>query len=363
MKAFTSPRQWLAASLALLMLIGIGIAIGSASGQTGDSMEGASAPASPASSGSSAPASAGTPSAGLGKSSLSIPLYNNSSYNMVLTSVTGDNAGVPSAGSALLAGEGYQDYEVVFRAAKTTTVTANFDFNDPSGNTQGTGTVKLSVDAMASRSVSSSYSSDLALKTSYVGNGAWEVEDSAHTTHTIDATDAQAPTLVQQFCNDADNSASCSFKASAKTSATQGKLLVSGYNQPGGDGQPATISMKSGYESETSVTTGTAVSASLKLGGILTLGIKESQDEELAFSQIFTSSQELPVDPGDTGYIWGQVPVIQYTGTMTVDVGNTTWTINNFTVTSPDTHGSLTGLKTATYHGQYPIGKPDQPPA
>lgn len=356
MKASTRLRRWPFALAALVAIAGIGYGVSVASGQTDQTLEAADPTAI-----SSTDVKALSPE--LGKSSLSIPLFNNSSYNMVLTSVSGDNAGVPSVGSALLSGEGSQDYEVVFRAAKTTTVTANFDFKDASGNIAGTGTVKLSVDALASRSVSSSYSSGLNLKTNYVGNGAWEVEDSAHTNNTINATDAQAPALVQQFCNDSGNSAACSFSASAKASATQQKLLASGYNQPGGDGQPATITMKSGYESETSVTTGTSVSASLKLGSILSLGVKQSQDEDLAFTEIFTASQDVVVNPGDTGYIWGMVPVIQYTGTMTIIVGNTTWTINNFTVTSPDTTSSLSGLQTTTLHGNYPIGKPDQPPA
>lgn len=301
--------------------------------------------------------------ADLSKSSLSIPLYNNSSYTMVVQSVSGDSAGVPELGTVLLSGKGSQDYEVVFRAAKTTTVTAQYQLQNPAGDTMGTGTIKLSVNAVGSRSVSSSYTSGVGLKTEYVGNGAWEVEDSAAVTHTLDATDPQAATVVQQFCNDANNSAVCKFDSARKTSTTQQKLLVSGYTQTGGDGEPSEISVSSGYESQATVTTGTAVSASLKLGGILTVGVKQGQDEELEFATVFTAADNLDVDPGDTGYIWGAVPVNLYSGTMTVDVGNTTWVINNFTVTSPDPKTPLSKFVSGTFHGYYPIGHPDQPPA
>ena len=53
-------------------------------------------------------------------SSIGIDLYNNSADTLLLQSVSGDNEGVPSAGSTLASGVGYQDFEVTFRAAKTT---------------------------------------------------------------------------------------------------------------------------------------------------------------------------------------------------------------------------------------------------
>ncbi|WP_080793648.1 hypothetical protein [Corynebacterium pacaense] len=299
---------------------------------------------------------------GIPKSSLSIPLYNNSPYVMVLRSVSGDNAGVPQPGTILDPGQGYQDFEVVFRAAKTTTVTAVYDLVDTTGINRGSATIKLSVNAMGARSVSSSYSAGVGLQSNYVGNGAWEVESSTHTEQTIDATDAQAATLVQRFCTSTNNSASCAFKVNTKAPSTQEKLLASGYMLPG-DGESGSVSLSSGYESEVSVTTGTSVSAGLKLGDILSASISEDHESELSFSEVFHAEQEVTVAPGDTGYIWGAVPMITYTGAMTINVGNTTWTINNFAVNSPDIHTPLSRFTTTTYHGDYPIGRPDSPPA
>ena len=86
-------------------------------------------------------------------------------------------------------------------------------------------------------------------------------------------------------------------------------------------------------------------------------------NETLAFDKTFTANESLPVDPGYTGYIWGEVPVIQYTGTMKIVVGNSTWIIDDMIVTSPDSSRTVTAFDTGTYAGYYPIGRPSQPPS
>ena len=64
------------------------------------------------------------PGSALLGSSTGVHLYNNSVDKLVLTAVSGSNEGVPQTGSVLTSGVGYQDFEVTFRAAKSTTVTA-----------------------------------------------------------------------------------------------------------------------------------------------------------------------------------------------------------------------------------------------
>lgn len=307
------------------------------------------------------------PLTGLAKTSLSIPLYNNSSDNMVLQSISGDNAGVPAVGSALVSGNGDQDFEVVFRAAKTTTVTAQYGMQDDTGATVGTATVGFAVDALGARAVSGSFKTtdgaSMPFKTDYVGNGAWEVENASSTTNTIHATDPQANVLVQQYCNNANNSAVCTFTPAAQIPTTAPRLLASGYTQTGGDNEPSTVSVSAGYDDQTSTNTGASVTATMKLGGVLSLGVSQAYNQTLAFDKTFTAGESIPVNPGFTGYIWGQVPVVQYTGTMKIVVGNTTWNIDDYIVTSPDASRPLTSFTTGTYQGYYPIGEPDQAPA
>lgn len=305
----------------------------------------------------------------LGKTSIGIWLYNNSSDNLVLQSVTGDNAGVPTVGSDLSSGVGHQDFEVVFRAAKTTTVTATYQVQDETGADLGTATVQFWDNAVGMSGASGSFratdGTSLPLKTEYIGStGNYEVVDSTAVTHTVDAATSQAGDLVQRYCNDANNSAVCTFKPTSKTptSTTVEKLLVSGYT-PSDSKSPSVISVSAGYDDQTSTTVGGAVSASMKLGKVLSAGVSQAYSQTLAFDQTFTASESYQVDPGYTGYIWGYVPVLEYTGTLTIQVGNTTWDITNFTVTSPDSTRSLSDFHPQSYLGDYPIGTPDQPPA
>ncbi|MBQ7803958.1 hypothetical protein [Rhodococcus sp. (in: high G+C Gram-positive bacteria)] len=87
-------------------------------------------------------------------SSVGIHLSNNTDNTFVLTAVSGDNEGVPAVGSELPANSpnSYLDFEVVWRAAKKTTVTADFDVYGLDGTMQtvkyGTTRVTLSVDAI-----------------------------------------------------------------------------------------------------------------------------------------------------------------------------------------------------------------------
>ena len=294
-------------------------------------------------------------------SSLGIEFFNNSSYNLMLQSVSGKNQGVPPVGGVLTSGKGSQDFEVTFVAAHTNTVTAVYAAQNDTGTTVGTVTVKFSVNALGARSVTGS--SSLPLQTAYVGDGNWELEDSTPTTHNIDATDPSANTVVQQYCNDANNSAQCTFKPATNVKSTQSALLVSGYTEPGGDGTPGTISVETGYDQGSEVNTGGSVTAGLKLGKVFSVSIEEAYGHDLAFDTNFTASEAIDVNPGYTGYIWGQVPVIKYTGTMKVVVGNTTWNIANMVLTSPDPSSALSRFVTGTYQGLYPIGRPDTPPA
>jgi hypothetical protein len=304
------------------------------------------------------------------QSSLGIWFYNNSSDNLVLQSVTGDNEGAPTVGSTLVSGNGHQDFEVTFRAAKSTTVTATYGIQDDTGATVGTAVVKFSDSALGSASGSASFTAPNGTKLPFTmpyyynaPSNAYQMEDASSTTTQVNATDPLANTLLEQYCNNSNNSAVCTFKPSSHLSTTQEQLLESGYTEPGGGNQPSTISVSSGYDDQTAINTGTAVTATMKLGSVLSIAISQAYNQTLAWDQTFSASESIAVNPSYTGYIWGQVPVIQYAGTMDIVVGNTTWDISNTVISSPDPSRSLSSFQTGTWLGYYPIGKPSQPPS
>lgn len=155
--------------------------------------------------------------------------------------------------------------------------------------------------------------------------------------------------MVEQYCNVANNSAQCASCTHQQRREHTVGAPRSGYTEPGGDGTPGTISVSSGYDQGTAVNTGGSLTAGMKLGKIISISIEQTYGHELAFDTNFTASEAIDVNPSDTGYIWGRVPVIQYTGTMKVVVGNTTWTITNMVLTSPDT--PPTGITEHAGHG------------
>ena len=130
-------------------------------------------------------------------SSTGIHLYNNSFDKLVLTSVSGDNEGVPSVGSVLASGVGYQDFEVTFRATKSTTVTANYDVYNATNLKLGTSVIKLSNDEWDDTSVHGTFTatdgSSLPLKTGSV-DGGFQVEGSSTTQLDVDASSRQPRT-------------------------------------------------------------------------------------------------------------------------------------------------------------------------
>jgi hypothetical protein len=305
------------------------------------------------------------PNGELSKTTMSIGLWNNSSDNLVLQSATGDNEGVPSNGSALLAGENRQNFEVVFRAAKTTTVTATYAVQDDTGATIGTAVVKLSDNAVGARAVSSSYTASdggsLPLKTDYFNNGDWEVEDANPIANTTDASTTAGASVVSQYCGTSANSAVCTFRPTSRVSTTQSKLVASDYNLPSSQ-SPQLLTAEDGYDDQSSVNTGTSMNATVKLFNVLSLGVSQAYSETVSFDKLYTVTDSISVPPGNTGYIWADIPVVQYGGTMTVKLGNSTWTVNDVVLTAPDPSQVATYLRQSAFPGEWPIGTPDTPP-
>lgn len=142
--AFTRPLAAVVVTGAAMLCIGSGIA--------------AAAPA---------PAVVGAVSAGHhlmpGSTSSGIHLQSYSQYaNFVLTGVSGENDGVPAVGTSIRANStDSMDFEVTYRFAKTTTVTAEFDVIEMNDQMQeakvGTMEAKFSVDGWDDPSTTVTY--------------------------------------------------------------------------------------------------------------------------------------------------------------------------------------------------------------
>lgn len=299
-------------------------------------------------------------------SSTGIHLYNNSFDKLVLTSVSGDNEGVPSVGSVLASGVGYQDFEVTFRATKSTTVTANYDVYNATNLKLGTAVIKLSNNEWDDTSVNGTFTatdgSSLPLKTGSVDDG-FQVEGSSTTQLDVDASSTTASDLVNNYCNTVDTSAKCTFSPANRTATKQMKLLATGYTQPGGDNTPGTVSVSGGYNATTSDSWSVTVTATMAMADIYSEAISTTYGQSVSWTNTFSAGDSIPVDPGYTGYIWGDVPVIQYTGVMQVQLGNTTYEIQNAALTTPDPSSALSDFYAGTWQGNDPLGSPSTPPS
>ena len=113
----------------------------------------------------------------VGKTAAGFELANGTPYDFVLTSVTGDNTSVPAVGSVLEPWEANdQRFNVVFRVAKTTTVTAVYSINEG----EWTGTITFSVDAVGVTDIGGSLTDgDWSVKSGDNGN-AWVISYRSH---------------------------------------------------------------------------------------------------------------------------------------------------------------------------------------
>jgi hypothetical protein len=311
-------------------------------------------------------AAARDPRVGSPTSSTGIHLYNNSFDKLTLTGVSGDSEGVPSIGSVLAPGVGFQDFEVTFRAAKSTTVTANYDVFNATNLKLGTSTIKLSNNEWDDTSVHGTFTatdgSTLPLKTGS-DNGGFQVEGNDTTQIDVDASSTTASDLVNNYCNTVNTNATCSFTPTNRTATKQMKLLATGYTEPGGDNTPGTVSVSGGYSATTSDSWSVTVTATMELADVYSEAISTTYGQSVSWTNTFSAGDSIGVNPGYTGYIWGDVPVIQYTGTMQVQLGNTTYEIQNAALSTPDPSRALSDFYAGTWLGNDPLGSPSQPPS
>lgn len=298
-------------------------------------------------------------------SSTGVHLYNNSVDKLVLTYVEGSNEGVPPIGSVLSSGVGYQDFEVTFRAARSTSVWAYYDVYDPTDTRIGTAVIQLSNDAMGDTSVNGTFTNDqtpLPLMTAKHGSD-FQVQGNSSATITVDASSPTAIALTNEYCNTTNTDAKCTYTPTSRIAGTQMHLLAEQYSIPGGGNTDATVSVASGYSASTSTSWSVTVTAQMELADVFTAGISSTYGQSVSLQHTFTAGDSISVSPGYTGYIWGNSPVINYSGTMQLKLGNTTYDIVKAGLATPDPSRSLSDFNAGTWQGNDPLDSPDQPPA
>lgn len=68
----------------------------------------------------------------------------------------------------------------------------------------------------------------------------------------------------------------------------------------------------------------------------LQLGIQASYSRSIATTDTWSTQAEKDVAPLTTGFIWGFAPVINYTGTFALRIGNTTFSASGARYSVPD---------------------------
>ncbi len=162
---------------------------------------------------------------------------------------------------------------------------------------------------------------------------------SAATNQTYTAGSAAEETALQQVC--ATNVTQCTFTT---TSETQGyssqKLLAEAYNSAGAS-SPSSLTANNGYSDATTTQWGGSATVGGSIMGIVDAEVSANYSHSVEDTTDFSTSYQIPVPAGETGYIWAQIPQYIDSGTFTVHLGNTTWTMPGVQFINGDTKGVI----------------------
>ena len=169
------------------------------------------------------------------------------------------------------------------------------------------------------------------------------IADPAGTVREFNGTQAQAEAAVaQQLC--ANNSqATCTFTPEGPVTTTYGSrhLIASHVNN---DHKPDEWKVTRKDEAEVSNSLDISISAGAKFdvfGQEIKMEVKTAYGHEWTSSHEFDVSDTIEIEPGYTSYFYGQDPVVRYTGTVTVTMGQTTWKLHGVTFDTPDVDGAV----------------------
>lgn len=170
--------------------------------------------------------------------------------------------------------------------------------------------------------------------------GAWVIEDAAGSpaatavnTYPAGSTDEQ--TAISNLCRNVDVTSSCSFAPTSQDvnayGARPSELGVL-YNSSSSSTQ-LTVGESQSYsvtDSWGATVTGQGTIEALQLG------IQASYNHSISTTDTWSTQAEEDVPSLQTGFIWGFAPVIDYTGTFTLKIGNTTFSAPGATYSVPD---------------------------
>jgi len=131
------------------------------------------------------------------------------------------------------------------------------------------------------------------------------------------------------------NPKACTFTPTAKTGVKVPALLAEAYN--GGDAGNSTLETDTGFQSATTDSWGASLTTQVTIAGIVQVGVTATYGQAYTTTYTFQTNYAIPVAQGETGYIYGAIPKIQYTGTFTAVLGNTTFTLPGVSYLSPNT--------------------------
>lgn len=223
-------------------------------------------------------------------------------------------------------------YYNVMSADGTQIGTMELDLTDPNGNGNDIWSVTYKdMDGNTLKTMTTSGNP--------INNDGIYVEDtvgSDASTQVLTAGSDAEQTILDSVCQTV--SSACTFDATSETkSYSAPKLLAQGYN---GSSEDSEITANNGYTDSTTDTWGAAITAESELGPIKA-SVQANYSHAVSESTDFSTSYQGAVSPGDTGYVSVEVPQYVDSGTMTIHLGNTTWTLPGITVDSAIPGGTL----------------------
>ncbi|SOD72558.1 hypothetical protein SAMN05892883_1942 [Jatrophihabitans sp. GAS493] len=229
-----------------------------------------------------------------------------------------------------------RNFEMPVEAFKHTTGEAYYTVYGPDNGPQ-TGTMTISLnsdDAWDVEFYNMDGSQNTALTvpdnpmgtTMHLEDAPWST--AAQQTFTPGSSDEQ--TVLQQLCE--NDSSACTFKATGETiTRSAARLLAEGYNGAPSGGGDSTLTADNGYTDTTTDEWGGSVSAEASVLGMVDVQVQATYSHSVEKSTDFSTSWSVPVPPGETGYIWAEIPQFEDTGTFTVHLGNDNWVLPGVT--------------------------------
>jgi hypothetical protein len=271
-------------------------------------------------------------------------VYDLSRYPIKLIKVTGGEFdGTPPIGSVLQPGEGYQDFEEVYKFLASDQGTAVYALVGDNGQT---GWAYFNA-TMAVDDVNQAFSG---CTTSYgvctPGNGlssgsTLTLYDQPGTVFDIPAGQGQAQAAaLKQFCAE-DNAATCTFTANSEAKIDSPSHQVGdALSNPTDEDQDTRLSTSDTVETTDSVDVGLKVGA--KIAGVVEVSVEAKYGHKWTQEHTFTQDVTVHCPPHHKCWIDAVDPMLRDTGDFTMTLGNTTWQLHDVYFDSPDPNGSGT---------------------